>query len=101
MKIYWTSIEYKYLKGSINFEKFEGGFVYAFVRASDVRDALKKFTSELKSLNLDITNIEFISPYENIPWDTGEEQSKYDSLAKETLRTENVICDEFYAYEDD
>jgi hypothetical protein len=101
VKIYWTSIEYKYLKGSINFGKFEGGFVYAFVRATDVRDALTKFSSEIESLNLGITNIEFISPYDDIPWETEEEQDKYDSLANEALTTKNVICDKFFAYKDE
>jgi hypothetical protein len=100
MKAYWASIEYKYLKGSINYEKYEGGFVYVFVSATDVRDALKKFSSELESLNLGVANIEFVSPYDGVPWDTEEEQHKYDGLAKQTLSTDSVICDEFYAYED-
>ena len=47
MKVFWTSIEYKYLKGSINFGVFKGGFVYAFVKAFDVRDALEKFRCEI------------------------------------------------------
>lgn len=100
MEIYWTSIEYEYLEGSINFNKFKGGFVYAFVKAADVRDALNKFSKEIGSLSLGIKNIEFISPYDDIPWDNDVEQKKYDNLAKEALRTENVICDEFYAYEE-
>lgn len=30
VKIYWSGIEYKYGKGSSNYGKLQGGFVYGF-----------------------------------------------------------------------
>lgn len=101
MTLYWTSIEYKYLPGSSKHGQCKGGIVYAFVSAHDVRDTLKKFEQEMNSLNLEISCIEFVSPYENIPWDTPKEEKKYKQLAKEASETGDVICDDFYAYEDD
>ncbi len=101
MDVYWANIEYLYEKGSINYGRYAGGFVHAFVRAIDVRDAIKKFENDLNSLYLSIKRIDFVSIYEDIPWDTEKEQNLYDHLAEQASQTEDVVCDEFFAYEEE
>ena len=99
MRTYWSSIEFNCLEGAEHYGKCSGGFVYAFVPAQDVRDALPKFMDELGALHLRIIQIEFVSPYEDIPWDTTEEQRKYDALAQEAGQTGQVVLDAMYIYE--
>ena len=98
---FWCGVEYKYLPGSDQFRKFKGGFVYCFVGATDVRDAIRKVESEFDSRNLGVVKIEFVSPYIEISWDSDEEQKVYDELARVSLETNKVEFDAFYAFEDD
>ncbi len=99
METYYTSIDYKYLVGSVNYGKFTGGFVYAFVKAKDAREALEKFCCEMESLDLEVTNVEYISIYDDILWDNETSQVKFDGIADQASQTDQVICDLFYAYE--
>ena len=101
MEVYYSSIEYHYEEGSINYGKYEGGFVYAFVQAHDARDALKKIELELEPLCLRIEKVWFVAIYEDIPWESQDEQKKYDGLAEKASQTQDVICDDFYAFVED
>ncbi len=101
MNVYWTNIEYKYLESSVSYGKFKGGYVFSFVKAKDAREALKKFVAELESLNLNILNVDFIAIYEDIPWESTEDQKKYDKLASTANETNTVVCDNFCSYEND
>lgn len=99
-KIYWTSIEYNYSKESSKNDELKGGFVYAFVNANDVRDALDKLLKELKSQSLTPIDIEFMSPYDDeMEWETRQETEHFLGLYNESKKTNNVIFDNFYAYE--
>ena len=99
-KIYWTSIEYRYVEQPIGSKKLKGGFVYGFTKANDVQDALKNFIRELKLLNLSPLEIEFIKPYDkSSEWETPEDNKIYLSLVKEAKKTNNVIFDVFYEFE--
>ncbi len=99
--VYYGSVEYKYKPGSSGYGKYNGGFVYIFVNARDVLDCIPKIEKEFKELNIEILGIEFLSKYDEIPWETEEEQIRYDSLAKEAHETGDFITDSFYAYEDE
>ena len=99
MDIYWSSIELKPQAQSEYFDKYKGGFVYIFLMAEDVRDVIKKITVNLNDKNLDISKIEFVSIYEDIPWDSEEEQNKYDSLALKARNTNQIEVDDLYLYE--
>ncbi len=98
MEIYWTHIEFKYLPGSEHFGECEGGFVYAFVQAKDVRDALPRFLDEMKANKFGTMNVDHVSMYDSIPWETDEDQKKYDALAEKAKGTTNVILDTISAY---
>lgn len=98
MKLYWTSAEIEILNPSA-YEDCVGGFVYLFVKAFDVRQALLRFETALEDEGFKIDHVEFVSEYEQIPWDSKEEQTHYDGLAKEARAGENVVWDEIFAYE--
>ena len=100
-KIYWTSIEYRYIK-KVDKKDLKGGFVYAFINANDVRDVLKKVLIELAKQNLEPIEIEFISPYDKeMEWETKEQTEHFKQLYKESKKTDNVVFDDFYAYKTD
>ena len=96
LSVYWASIEYEY-----NIAKLcKGGFVYAFIRAQDAQEAMAKITTELKEQKLTSVEMEFIRPYdEGMEWDEKNDTLKYLKLFKESLSTDDVIFDTFYAYE--
>ncbi len=98
MKVYWTSVEFDIVDPSA-YENCVGGFVYLFLKAGDVREALPKIETAIEEEGLRIDNIEFVAQYDEIPWDSEEEQIQYDSLAKEAQECEEVIWDEIFAYE--
>ncbi len=99
-KIYWTSIEYSYDENSTESKKLKGGFVYAFIKANDVRDALESFLGELRELNLIPVEIEFVKPYDKaLEWETPEDTKRYLSLFREAKKSANAIFGEFYAFE--
>ena len=100
MKIYWTSIEYRYDEKSIEYKKLKGGFVYAFIKAKDVRDALEIFLRELSILNLNPVEIEFIKPFDkSLEWETPEDTKHHLSLFRQAKKSTNAIFGEFYAFE--
>lgn len=100
LKIYWTSIEYNYNKASPQFGKLTGRIVYGFVKALDVRDALNRFADELGRQHMNAKTVEFISPYDiNMEWETKEQTKKFAQLFKEAESLNEVLLDDFYAYE--
>ncbi len=99
-KVYWCGIEYSYKKGSPDFGKLKGGFVYVFVKASDVREALEKILNELNEKHLNPIEVDFVSPYdEDMEWETTDQTSNYTRLFEEASNSTEVIFDDFYAYE--
>ncbi|MBU4128176.1 MAG: hypothetical protein KKH84_04555 [Proteobacteria bacterium] len=99
MKLYWTSVEFEILNPS-EYENCIGGFVYLFFKAYDVRDAIPKIENAISEENFKIIQIEFISEYDEIPWDTEEEQKLYDSLASKAQDSDEIIWDDLYTYEE-
>lgn len=81
------------------YENCIGGFVYLFFKAKDVFDAIPIIEKEMENEGLSITQIEFVSQYDEIPWESEEEQKMYDSLAKEAELTGEVVWDKIFAYE--
>lgn len=98
MKVYWTSVEFDIVNPSA-YENCVGGFVYLFLKAGDVLGAIPKITKAIEEEDLKINQVEFVSPYDDVPWPSEEEQIKYDSLAKEAESTDDVVWDEIFAYE--
>ncbi len=98
-KVFWTGIEYSYMKEAEEYGKLKGGFVYAFVKAYDVREALSKIIHQLNEIKLEPIEIEFLKPYEReLEWDTDEQTNHYLNLYKITSETSDVIFDCFHAY---
>jgi hypothetical protein len=98
MTLYWTSVEFDIPDPSA-YEDCVGGFVYLFFNASGVRGAIPIIETAIKEEGLRLNTIEFVSPYDEVPWDSKEEQLQYDSLAKEAKEGETVVWDEIVAYE--
>ncbi len=98
MTLYWTSVEFDILNPAA-YEDCVGGFVYLFLNARDVQDAVPKIKAAVENEDLKIDQIEFVSPYEGIPWDSKEAQSHYDALAAEAASGNEIIWDEISAYE--
>ncbi len=101
-KLYWSSIEYIYNKTNLGSNKRKGGFVYVFLSAFDVQDALKKILNEFRTLQLKPVEIEFISTYDlETEWDTKQQKEKMLSICEEVQKTSDVIFDTFHAYENE
>lgn len=100
LKIYWTSVEFKLNPLHKDFKKIKGGFVYAFTQSKDKTEALRKFNKELEKHNLTPSNFEFTEPYENIEWQTEEEEKHFRHLIEKIRSSQEVILDDFYMYED-
>ena len=99
-KVYWSSIEYSYESKSSEKQKLKGGFVYAFVKSFDVRQALNKLLSKLKQQGKRPIEIEFISPYDKkTEWENSKQEKHYKILYNEARNSSSVIFDTFYAYE--
>ena len=98
-KIFYASIEYL----EINSEPKDGiigGFVYAFVRSKNERDALKMFSAALEKQNKSTKVLEFISLYsESLLWENEKQTEHYKNLYKIAENNDQVIFDDFYAYQ--
>ncbi len=98
MTVYWANVEFDIVNPAA-YDNCVGGFVYLFFRAGDVEDAIPKIKEALGEENLRVNSIEFIAPYEEIPWVHEEDQVLYDGLAKEAETSSQVVWDEISAYE--
>ncbi|MCG8633400.1 MAG: hypothetical protein MI863_06195 [Desulfobacterales bacterium] len=98
MTLYWTSVEFDILNPAA-WEDCVGGFVYLFFNARDVQDAVPKIKAAVEAEDLRVNLIEFVTPYEGIPWDSEEDQAQYDALAAEAASGDQIIWDEISAYE--
>lgn len=99
-KVFWSGIEYSYLESSKKFKNLQGGFVFIFIKAYDVREALAKIEKELTIIKLEPIEIEFIKPYEKeLEWETPEQTEHYLSLYEESDSKNKTVFDTFYAYE--
>jgi len=98
MKVYWANVEFDIMTPAA-WEDCVGGFVYLFFKASDVLEAIPKIREALKAEDLSLTAIEFITPYELMPWTDDEEREHYDGLAREAAAGTQIVWDEIEAYE--
>jgi hypothetical protein len=98
MTVYWTSVEFDILD-PLAYEDCVGGFVYLFLKARDVRDAIPKIEAAIAEEDLRINRIEFVALYDGTLWDSEEEQIQYDALAREAAGCDEVVWDEISAYE--
>ena len=97
MKVYWTSVEYKYEN---NAEDLVGGFVYAFINSNDEKSALNKIEAKLNSENLIAINFEFIECYDELTeWENKKIAKHFLELYEKAKLTSEVIFDDFYAYQ--
>ena len=101
METYWSEIEYRYAQSGSGDPPLKGGFVYAFVEASDVRDALGKFTAAMAAEQLWIDRVVYVSPYGDTSWQKDEDQHKFAQLVNAARSTNEVVFDEFYAFQND
>lgn len=99
-KVYWSGIEYLYKSDSEEYGELAGGFVYVFIKATDVREVLSKITLSFDDEKLDPIEIEFIKPYdEELEWETSSQTKYYLELFNKAKSSESLIFDDFYAYE--
>ena len=99
LKVYWTGIEFELKKTHSDFRKLKGGFVYAFVSASDKSDALIKFKKELDINQLIPTEFEFVKVYEDLEWENESQEKHFETILGEAMESMDVILDDFYMYE--
>ena len=98
MKVFWSSLEYKY--GS-NPGKLNGGFVYAFVNAVSPEVAIAEVIKKLNEKDLVLENLEFIVEYNlSTEWETEQLTEYYKSLYMVATACDDVIFDDFYAFEE-
>lgn len=98
MEVYWSEIEYRYRKTAPDHQMLKGGFVYAFVKAADARDALSKFTSAIECEGLSVEKVAYVSPYGETAWPTQQDEQKFTQLVRDADAGTKVVFDEFYAF---
>ena len=97
--VYWANFEFSYEEGSKYHGEFEGGYVYAFVQAVDVRDALEQFQLEFAGRKLGLRMVEFVAIYAENRWQNEEDQEHFDRIATTAANSEEVVFDSFDVYE--
>jgi hypothetical protein len=98
-RVYWANVEFTYEEGSAQHGLFEGGLVYAFVRAFDVREALDKIEEEFEDRDLGIRAVDYITEYQEVPWGNEEDQLHFDGVAALAGSTGESFLDSFEVYE--
>ncbi len=98
-RVYWSNIEFTYGEGSAQYGLFEGGVVYAFARAFDVREAIYRIENELDKRFLRVRSIDFVNEYGEMPWENEEDQLHFDGVAALAGSTGEVFLDSFEVYE--
>jgi len=98
MNLYWTSVEFDILTPAA-YEDCIGGYVYLFLNARDVLDAIPKIQAAVAQEDLKIHQIEFVSLYDEMSWESKEDEARYDALAREAEEGNEVVWDEISAYE--
>jgi len=99
--VYWSNIEYTYDEKTEEYEQLKGGFVYAFVKAFDAREAMEMILEAFNKENMNPFNIEFVMHYdEEIQWETDEETDRMMALYENAKESNDVVFDAFYTYED-
>ena len=99
LRVYWANVEFSYEEGSAQHGIFEGGIVYAFVRAFDVRDAIDKIEEECESRDLAVRAVDYVAEYNEVPWETEEDQLHFDGVAALAGSTREVFLDSFEVFE--
>ncbi len=99
-RVFICDVDYLYTKEAEEFATLEGGAVYVFVKAFDVREVLELLLADMKVRNLEAREIVSISPY-NVEqeWASEEEQKHYLYLYAECEKVSPVVFDNFAAYE--
>lgn len=100
-KVYWASVNYTYLESHPDFSKLKGGDVYVFLVAEDVIEVVSQIVEEFNTQALEVKSIEFVSIYlyKHEGWETPKEEKYYSGLADKAKKTNEIVFDEYYAYE--
>jgi hypothetical protein len=96
-RIYCTNVRVKFKKSHESYDEFSCGDIYAFVKSEDAGKALIKFRKELKIQNLKPISFEFISPFEDMDWEDKDIETKFQQLADEASKTDEVVFDNLYS----
>lgn len=101
-QVYWADVEYYYNADYKQKTNLTGGSIFMFMKAFDVRDCLERILVEIKKEDLILHQIVFITPYDvDLEWETEEEKKHYAELYNQALKSDEVIFDENYAYENE
>ena len=98
-RVYWCNVEFTYEQGSAQHGIFEGGVVYAFVRALEAREAIHKIENELDTRDLGVRSFDFATEYGDMPWENEDDQLHFDGVAALAGSTGEVFLDSFEVYE--
>ena len=101
MNVYWSDIEFRYRRGSRERTVLAGGMFFAFVRADDARDALRRFVQAVSSKGLDIHEVKMVAPYDESVWEERKDAEYYSKLAQTAESSGDVVFSDADVYEDD
>lgn len=99
MSVFLADIEFKYLEAHSDYERLEGGSVFAFVLENDVREAILKIENALKSKDLEVVTFDSVFPYGGESADDPETEDQFLRLAATAEKEGGVQFADFYAYE--
>ena len=99
-QIYWSAIEYEYAKQHPQHSDLKGGFVYVFLKTKDEKTFLDVVNRAFIKEKLKIINVEFVNAYDKkMKWDNLKDAEKYKELFTLAKLHDDVVFDDFYAYQ--
>jgi hypothetical protein len=99
-KVFWSFTQYKYGKNNSRYPKLKSGEVYILFRAKDVREVMQAIDEDFFKMDLDITEVEFIEPYDNeIGWSDEETNAQFSKLYAKAKESKEIVYDRFCGYE--
>jgi hypothetical protein len=99
MKVFYIDVELEPLEGSEHYKKCSGLFVGCYVLAKNEREAEICFHRKIAESKYRLISLDGIYPFEEISFDTSEDQQEAELFAKEAKNTGRFVYGNFYCYE--
>jgi len=98
-RVFFCDVDFLYTDKAEEYEEYEGGAVYVFVKAFDVREALSMLLEDMKNKDIQPKEIVSIQPYNlKQEWANEEERKQYLYLYAACDKVEPIVYDDFIVY---
>ena len=99
VEVFMVDAEITMLPESEIYMKGSGiAFVYCFIPAVSVEDALSKLKREFRRMNCKIIRVQSVYPYAGTEWEKKKQQKEFDGYAKEAGESNQIVFSPFLTY---